>query len=171
MAAVTVQPLPAPSFLRRYLQAGAYVDCYATELPGHVSQARFVEAFYTTWIFKLERAILAWVVDRPSSDAEATGLAHGEVDSFAAWDVERQSDNQLLLRDLHGRTRSWLMAVPVDGPAGATTRLYFGSAVVRVASQGAGKRGGGFRLLLGFHKVYSKVLLATARSRLLAEAA
>jgi hypothetical protein len=40
----------------------------------------------------------------------------------------------------------------------ARTRLYFGSAVVSLSF--------GFRALLGFHKLYSKVLLLAAKSRL-----
>lgn len=156
--------------MRRYVREGAYVDCYSVDLPGQVSQARFVEAFYTTPVFKLERAILALAANRPSTDAQAAQLGHGRLDAFAAWAVEQQSDRQLLLCDLRGRTRSWLMALPMDGPAGASTRLYFGSAVVPVASRGQGKPrlGALFRLLLGFHKRYSKVLLRAARSRLLA---
>ena len=159
--------------MRCYLREGAYVDCYSVDLPGQVSQARFVEAFYTTPLFKLERAILALAVNRPSTDAQAAQLGQGRLNAFAAWAVEQQSDRQLLLCDLHGRTRSWLMALPRDGPAGASTRLYFGSAVVPVASRGQGKPtlGAVFGLLLGFHKRYSKVLLRAARSRLLALAA
>jgi hypothetical protein len=40
----------------------------------------------------------------------------------------------------------------------ARTRLYFGSAVVSLSF--------GFRALLGLHKVYSRVLLHAAKSRL-----
>ena len=157
----------------RYRREGAYVDCYSADLPGPVTQARFVEAFYTTPVFRLERTILALVVNRPSTDAQAAQLGHGHLDLFATWRVEQQSNEQLLLCDLHGRTRSWLMALPMNGPAGASTRLYFGSAIVAAANPGQAKNrlGRGFGLLLGFHKVYSKVLLGAARSRLLAAAA
>jgi len=168
----TPSTLPPESFLQPYLQQGAYVDCYSTRLPGVVTQARFVEAFYTTRLFKLERAILAWVVKRPSTDAQATQLAQGSTDSFAAWNVERQSENQLLLCDLHGRTRSWLMVVADDRSGAAGTRLHFGSAVVPAASGRSGKKrmGTSFSLLLGFHRIYSRALLDAARARLLADA-
>ncbi len=65
MSAILACALPSESFLRRYVREGAYVDCYSVDLPGQVSQARFVEAFYTTPVFKLERAILALAVNRP----------------------------------------------------------------------------------------------------------
>ena len=173
MSALLACSLPADSFLSRYQREGAYVDCYSVDLPGPVTQARFVEAFYTTPVFTLERAILALVVNRPSTEVQAAQLGQGRLDAFAAWRVEQQSNEQLLLCDLHGRTRSWLMALPMNGPAGASTRLYFGSAVVAAANPGQAKnrRGRGFGLLLGFHKVYSKVLLGAACSRLMAAAA
>ncbi|MET0807400.1 MAG: hypothetical protein ABWX93_01450 [Pseudoxanthomonas sp.] len=173
MVAPAASALPPDSYLQPYLQRGAYVDCYSTQLPGLVTQARFVEAFYTTRLFKLERAILAWVVKRPSTDAQARQLALGSADSFAAWHVERQAEDQLLLCDLHGRTRSWLMAVAEDGSGAAGTRLYFGSAVVPAAPGRSGKKrmGTSFNLLLGFHRIYSQGLLGAARARLLADAA
>lgn len=162
--------LPAEALLAKYTRGGAYTDCYATEVPGAVSHARFVEAFYTTPAFKLERLLLAWFASKPSSDAQARQLAEGSRDSFAAWDVEARGADQLLLRDMGGRTRSWLMVAPVAGGA-AATRLYFGSAVVPVISARSGRAemGFAFRALLGFHKIYSKVLLRSARARLALE--
>jgi hypothetical protein len=161
-------PLPASSLLARYrLQTGAYTDCYSTQFEGGVSQAEFVQAFYTTWVFKLERAVLRIAVDRPSTDAQATQLARGQLQAFAAWTVEDRRDDQLLLCDMHGRTRSWLMTAPME--SGGGTRLYFGSAVVPPegsASASAPGIGGGYRFLLGFHKLYSRVLLKAAVARL-----
>ena len=129
MCSILPRPLPDTSLLSRYrLLQGAYTDCYAIEIAGRVSQAEFVEAFYTTWVFKLERTILKWAVAKPSTDAQAALLAQGGLDAFSAWTVEDRSQNQLLLCDLHGRTRSWLMAVPAE--SGNGTQLNFGSAVV-----------------------------------------
>ena len=157
--------LPAHALLRRYLCDGHYADCYVVEVPMAVSQAGFVEAFYTTPLFKIERASLAAAVRKPSSDAEARALARGEREAFAAWTVEDRSDAQLLLADFMGRTRSWLMAEPT-GSGG--TRLHFGSAVVPKRDRDTGRTslGTGFGLMLGFHKLYSRALLASARSRL-----
>jgi hypothetical protein len=160
--------LPVDALLNRYSGSGAFADCYVAEIAGAVSHAEFVEAFYTTAVFKLERLILRLLVSRPSTDAEAQQLAQRKRDSFAAWSVEARATDQLLLSDFRGRTKSWLMvAAPVD--AGAfSTRLYFGSAVVPVRSDGAGRTNLGFvfKALLGFHKLYSRILLKSAVSRL-----
>jgi len=62
----------------------------------------FVEAFYATALFKLERWLLRFLVARPSTDAEAHELARGERYSFAAWSVEARTPDQVLLRDFNG---------------------------------------------------------------------
>jgi len=149
--------LPAGALLQRYRDQGAYTDCFAIDVPGQVAHAAYVEAFYTTAVFKLERLLLALFVARPSRDAEARELASGQRQQFAAWSVEGRAPGQLLMCDYAGSTRSWLMAVP----AGQGTRLYFGSAVVR------SRQGGVFRALLGFHKLYSRILLRAAVARVL----
>jgi hypothetical protein len=161
-------PLPDEALLRVYTRNGAFTDCYATELPGIFSHAQYVQAFYTTWVFKLERVILKWAVARPSTDDQARQLAQGSIDAFSAWRVESRSENQLLMADFQGRTRSWLMVVPVPGGDKARTRLYFGSAVVpeRDSVTGTSTLGFVFSALMGFHKLYSHVLLYAARSRL-----
>jgi len=157
--------LPAGALLERYRGDGGFTDCYAADLPRRVDRAEFVEAFYTTALFKLERFVLRVFVDRPSSDVEAARLGRGELDAFAAWSVEGRTADQLLLADLAGRTRSWLMVVPL-GDVG--TRLFFGSAVVarRSARTGRASMGWTFRALLGFHRLYSRALLRAARARL-----
>lgn len=155
--------LPAEALLQRYRASGAYADCYCVDVSHAVLHADYVQAFYTTAVFKLERLILRWFAARPSTDAQAVSLARGETDVFAAWSVEGRAPNQLLLCDFTRRTRSWLMAAPL--PSG--TRLYFGSAVVPLHDRhGAPRLGLGFTALLGFHRLYSRVLLSAARSRL-----
>jgi hypothetical protein len=163
--------LPEGALLSVYQRPGCYADCYRTELAGTVTQAQFVSAFYTTPVFRLERWILQWVASRPSEDAEATELAEGRSDRFAAWQVEGRRPEQLLLTDFLGRTRSWLMVVPAAD--GARTLLYFGSAVVPKSGGGnaPGSLGLGFRALLGFHQLYSRVLLQAAKWRLARRAA
>ena len=161
--------LPNDSLLRKYDDSGAYTDCYSTEVAWSVSQAQYIGAFYTTWVFKLERLLLALFVSKPSTDFQAKALAAGELDSFAAWTVEGRTADQLLMCDFQGRTRSWLMSAPVPGDGSTGTRLYFGSAVVPVANPRSGRKAMGFAFsaLLGFHKIYSRVLLRAAVSRLL----
>jgi len=159
--------LPTGALLSRYLGSGAYADCYVAEIARTVSHAEFVEAFYTTMVFKLERLILRLLVSRPSTDAQATQLAQGTLSSFAAWSVEGRAPDQLLLSDFTGRTKSWLMVKP-ESAESTGTRLFFGSAVVPVRDPTSGRPSLGFMFsaLLGFHKVYSRVLLHAARSRL-----
>jgi hypothetical protein len=133
-----------------------------------VTHAEYVAAFYTTPLFKLERLILAWLVARPSTDAQARALAAGTLNAFAAWTVEARADDQLLLSDFRGRTRSWLMVEETLINRVPGTRLYFGSAVVPVTDRKSGQATLGFayRALLGFHELYSRALLQSANSRL-----
>lgn len=161
MSAINASPLPDSALLARYQRDGAYADCYATDLGFAATHAQFVTAFYTTWLFKLERLILKWTLSRPSSDAQAAELAAGRIDEFAAWRVEARAPDQLLLADIHGRTRSWLMVTPLNSGG---TRLYFGSAVVPHGARAS--LGIGFRALLGLHRLYSVALLSAARARL-----
>jgi hypothetical protein len=163
---VRVCEVPQNSLLSRYVASGAYADCYITELPAQVTHAQFVEAFYTTALFKLERLLLGLFLARPSTDAQAKQLAEGQLSSFAAWSVESRAENQVVLAA--GRTRSWLMVTAGSRALPACTHLFFGSAVVPPRSS-SGTRGGMglvFTALLGFHKAYSRALLLSARRRL-----
>ena len=163
--------LPEGALLNSYSNSGAYTDCYRTEIPGSVTHVQYVHAFYTTFLFKLERMILDWLVSKPSADHEVEQLAEGSTNLFAAWQVESRVENQLLLSDFRGRTRSWLMVAPVDLGRDRGTYLYFGSAVTAVQNPATGRMtlGWGFRALLGFHKIYSRLLLYSARLRLKAK--
>ena len=143
--------LPEVALLQEYVAAGAYTDCFSTEILSDVSLAKFVAAFYTTWLFKLERFILRVAIGKPSTDVEAREVALGEIDRFAAWYVEARADQQLLMSDFRDHTRSWFMVAP--------GRLYFGSAVIP-------KDRPSYKLLLGLHRLYSRALLAAAKSRL-----
>ncbi len=163
-SAVAPCELPQDALLRRYSVDGSYADCYVAVTAAPVSHATFVEAFYTTPLFKLERMLLSWFAGRPSTDDQARQLSAGTLDAFAAWSVEERSANQLLLADVSGRTKSWLMSAPADGG----TRLLFGSAIVPAARAARATRSPGtvFRVLLRFHKLYSHLLLRAAKSRL-----
>ena len=93
MSSVQVWVLPQQALLAKYAQGGNYTDCYAAEVARPVSLAEYVEAFYTTALFKLERLLLAWFTSKPSSDAQAKELASGALGAFAAWRVEERSAN------------------------------------------------------------------------------
>ena len=105
---------------------------------------------------------------KPSTDVQASQLANGLSDKFAAWHVENRSKNEILMCDLRGRTRSWLMVIPVDTVGETRTRLYFGSAVVPTRNPKTREPSLGFifQALLGFHKAYSVLLLYSAKSRI-----
>jgi hypothetical protein len=165
MPSVLSAPLPPHALLATYRESGAYTDGYVTTLDRPVALASYIDAFYTTPLFKLERLILAAFAGRPSTDLQARQLAIGQLDTFAAWRVEARQADQILLADLSGRTRSWLMVAPSEGGG---TQLYFGSAVVPVADPASGQRrmGLAFRALLGFHTLYSRALLFSARRKL-----
>jgi len=163
----TVQPCvnPEDALLNRYNRLGGYTDCYSVEVPFLVPFGTFVEAFYTTWIFKLERLILKLLVAKPSSDAQARQLAKGKINKFAAWTVEDKADNQLMMCDFQKKTRSFFMVRPHGENS---TRLFFGSAIVATeqSKQGDPTLSLFFKCLLGFHKYYSIILLSAARRKL-----
>lgn len=166
MDVAALKHLPASSLLQTYAQKRAYTDAYRLDLHVAVSLAEFIDAFYTTWLFKLERRVLATLVAKSSSDAQAAALAAGERTKFAAWTVEARADDQIVMCDYMSKTRSWLMCVP--GETGGTS-LSFGSAIVpeRILPDGRVDLGFEFHLLLGFHKLYSVALLKAAGQSLL----
>ena len=159
------EPIPPQALHAHYERQGAYLDCYAADIDRVVSLPQFVEAFYTSWLFRLERWILGWAVNKPSTDSQAREIARGRRQDFAAWAQEARGTEQLLMCDFLGATRSWVRVTP---GAGSGTRLHFGSVVTsrRNSRTGQLELGRSYRLLLGFHKLYSRALLAAARARL-----
>jgi hypothetical protein len=157
--------VPAQTLLDRYLVNGAYADCYTTEVSGSLSLPEYIFSFYTTPLFKVERLILRFTVSKPSTDVQARQLGEGKIHKFAAWHVEQRSKNELLMCDFLERTRSWFKVIPIGQ---TRTQLYFGSAVSSRQNPTTGKLslGFGFRALLGFHKIYSMLLLHSVRLRI-----
>jgi hypothetical protein len=166
MARVRSHAVPERALHAKYGRDGGYADCFVTEVARAVTHAEFVAAFYTTWLFNLERFFLTWTVDKPSTDSEVHALARGERTTFAAWSLEDRAPDQLLMRDYLGKTRSWFMVEPRGDAAG--TRLYFGTGIAAITDRkSGGKRlSGGFNARLGFHKLYARALLSCARARL-----
>jgi hypothetical protein len=166
--------LPENALLKAYQQSDAHTDCYTTDVSFKVSHEQYVQAFYSTTIFKLERKILQWALAKPSSDQDVILLANGKLETFAVWDVEKRGAEQLLMCDHFKRTRSWLMVETIKSDDNIIsnnnnkTRLYFGSAVVPLKHDKAGKPSFGFMFhaLSLFHKAYSIALLYSAKSRL-----
>ncbi|MFK7835851.1 MAG: hypothetical protein AB8B60_06500 [Sulfitobacter sp.] len=154
-------PVPRDAFLARYVDQGAtYTDCFEVMHPGAVALPEFVEAFYTTWLFRLERLVLSVSQRRLIRDSDAAALASGAADSFAVWDVEDRGTTQVLLRDVSGHTLSYLAVAPKDG---GVTRLLFGSVVV--PAPGAALPGW-VRLTIPLHRFYSKLLLRAAERKM-----
>ena len=154
---VQITALPEDALLQVYAQQpDCYTDCFSATVPRDVDLPEFTTAFYSGWLFGLERMILKLVANRPSTTADIAALASGETDKFAAWSVEGREPGQILLCDMHGRTRSWLCVAP----EGANTRVYFGSAVT--PPPGESDLGFVFKSLLRFHKLYSRALLSAA---------
>jgi hypothetical protein len=169
--AASIQPcrLPAEALLAKYAGPGAYTDCYALDVAGAVSHAEYVEAFYTGTTIKIELLLPDLLFSKPGTDIQAKQLAIGKIEKFSGWRVEARNADQLLMCDLGGKTRSWLMVAPQSEGAAPATRLYFGSAVLARGTKASGepRMGAMFTSLLWFHKLYSRVLLDDARARLL----
>lgn len=157
MAGVHEVPVPPDSLLGGYSARG-YVDAWAVTLDRPLGLAAFIRAFYESRAFRPERIVLGFAGLRGSA-ADLEALAEGGGTRFAAWTVEARRSDQVLLAA--GRTRSWLAVAPA--PAGCTLR--FGSAVVACDD---GRLGPAFAALLGFHRVYSRLLLVSAVRRLAA---
>ena len=161
MPDVTPMPVPTDALLQRYVgRAGCYTDCFAVTLPRQVVLPEFITAFYTTWLFGLERAVLAVALRRRIRNSDVAALASGTTDRFAAWTVEARQKDQILLCDITGSTRSFLA---VEAAAHGGTRLLFGSAVVPSKS---GELSRVVKLLTPLHQFYSRSLLRTACHKL-----
>lgn len=166
MNRIRQETLPETALLRRNATGANYTDCFVLDVPQPVPLSRLLLAFYTTWLFRMERTVLT-LAARPSTDRQALALASAESETFAAWQVEARAADQIHLCDMTGRTRSWFMvAGRPDGLSG--TRLFFGSAIVAVPDRHGGPMTIGplFRALTGAHVFYSRALLRAAASRL-----
>ena len=166
MSTVTRDSVPADTLLVTYKGGrhperwGRYADCFSVSVERAVTLPEFVFAFYTSPPFKAERLVLRVLLGASSTDEQALALATGTENSFAVWRVGDRTATQLLMCDRYERTRSWFRVVPLDN---GSTRMQFGSAVAdRSGPQGSREMGSGFGLLLGFHVVYSKILLRAA---------
>jgi hypothetical protein len=144
---------------------GTYADCFAVTVDREVDLNDFVIAFYTSPLFRIEGFILHTLIGVSSSVPEARAVAGGSSDKFSAWYVGQRTATQLLMCDRYERTRSWFCVAPA---AGGGTRLRFGSAVAaqRDKKTGIAALRGGTRWLLGFHILYSKLLLHAAKRNL-----
>jgi hypothetical protein len=172
MFSIAQEKVPEESLLKTY-QGGArpdrwgrQSDCFSVSVDRAVSLADFVCAFYCSPVFRVERWLLRALAGAPSSDAQVHAVAEGNGTSFAIWQVGERTETQLLMCDRYEKTRSWFRVVP---SADRKTILQFGSAVAakRDGRTGTASMSAGFRLLMGFHVLYSQVLLNAARRRVM----
>ncbi len=158
------QAVPRNTLLDRYAHDSAgnalpnYTDCFAASVDFQPDLETWVSAFYSTPLFRLERLILS-MFGHGSSDADLAELIEGRRTGFAAWTVEDRRDDELLMKDVTGRTRSWFMVREQDETG---SMLFFGSAVVARGSKSTSRR----RLLYRLHRFYSRALIRAARRRL-----
>ena len=162
--------IPDASLLAAYAhapEAGTvpnYCDCYSTRIDASISLSDFLYAFYTSPAFRIERKLLALALRVSSADEDARALATGQSQRFSAWIVENRRDNEILLRFPASGTGSWLMVRPYSDEGFDSTELLFGSVVFPKTPDTP--FGVIFHTLTGFHRFYSRLLLNSARKRL-----
>lgn len=61
--------LPDRALSKHYEKKGSYTDCFFIDIPRKVSSEAYLEARYTTSLFKVERRILSLFVRRHSTNA------------------------------------------------------------------------------------------------------
>ena len=157
---VQTQPPKGSLIDERAVALGYYADAFCVDVVGEISINQFVEAFYTTPLFKAERLILRVFAGAGTTDAQAASVAAGTSQKFAVWTQEAHTANEMLMDA--GSTKSWFCTEPIE----AGTRLWFGSVVMPRDPQKGPEMGFGFRALLGAHVFYSHLLLKAAARRL-----
>ncbi len=169
MSKIIEAEIPSDVLPAKYVDEGAFVDCYYIEIPKDVSLAQYIEAFYTSSLFKVERGILSLVASKSAVDSDAVELSLGESERYSIWTVENRASNQILLCDFTKNTRSWLMVESLKTSDIVTTRLFFGSVVIpkKISANGDSSFGVLFHSLSWFHQIYSKALLNAAYKKLL----
>jgi hypothetical protein len=169
---VTQQSVPVDSLLNTY-RGGPHPerwvsqgDCFSLTVDRVVTLKEFVVAFYTSPVFRVERLILLILAGAPATDSDVRSVADGSGTLFAIWRVGERTTTQLLMCDRFEKTRSWFQVVPMESGA---TELRFGSAVAvsRNRATGAMSMRWRFRWLMGFHVLYSRILLNAAWRKLL----
>lgn len=157
---VTAVPLPDWALLQRHATVpDRYTDSFAVDVEKVITLSDYARAFYGSWVFGLERAILMTAYRRRMPVGDALKIAEGQGERFAVWQLEARCEDEMLLADDSGRTRSWLAIEPF----GQRTRLWFGSAVL---PKPGSEISGLVNALMPVHKLYSRVLLGAARRRI-----
>ncbi|APG49136.1 hypothetical protein [Phaeobacter porticola] len=162
MRQVEENGIPEGSLLQQFAERpGFHVDAFVAHVGFTPSLNDYIVAMFDSRVFRIERALLALAAFKPTFKEGVAALAAAESDRLASWKTVQRTEQELLMEVEKGRVRTWLMVEPAQGGA---SKLWFGSAVVPKPAQ-TGKAGGigfVFRTLMGFHKLYSRVLLRAA---------
>ena len=145
---------------------GCSADAFKDNVKFPVSLEEFIQAFFGSNAFQMERTLLKIIGKPYVSPADIKALAASQQTQFAIWQVEAQSDHEIMLKVGNGPIRSWLMVLPEQN---GKTSLYFGSAVLPQdkTKNGTPQIGFLFRALIGFHNFYSRLLLNSATKKLI----
>jgi hypothetical protein len=168
MTLIKTGKIPEDGLLKPYAQRlGCYTDCFLVDVPRRVELFEYVSVFFNTPVFRLERKLLSVLAASPSDYKDVVDLANGASDTLAIWKVEARNETQLIMAVGEGPIRTWLMCQNNDIDSG-TTRLYFGSAVLPTEQSTSEdpKLGRMFHITLGFHKLYSRILLGSTKRKL-----
>lgn len=152
---------PDAALIREYARLpGGYVDCFYADVGGRVTLSDYIEAFFSTPVFRAERLMLNLTANGRSNRQSASELASGSSDKMAIWTTQARDDAQILMIAGNGPVFTWLMVEEAQTDA-FSSRLYFGSAVLPTATgkDGTPKMAAGFRVFLGLHIFYSRLLL------------
>jgi len=167
MFTVSQCPLPHDTLLHRYENGpGHHTDCFETEVAQGVSLPDYIEAFFNSPILRIERKLLGLAMLKSNYD-DVVLLAQGRSDHIAGWQTEDRADQEILLTVMGGGVRTWLKVIPEEDHS----RLLFGSAVVPpddapVDETGAPKMAWWVQGLMGFHRLYSHIVLGAAKWQL-----
>jgi len=159
--------IPTHSFMQPFTEIeGCSADAFKSSVEFPVALEEFIQAFFGSTAFQMERTLLKIMGKPYVSPADIKALAAGQQAQFAIWQVKERSDHEIMLKVGDGPIRSWLMVLPEQN---GKTSLYFGSAVL---PQGKTKNGTPqigflFRTLIGFHNFYSRLLLNSAIKKLI----
>ncbi len=159
--------IPPQSAFARYLEVpGAYADCYAIKVKGAAKLEGYTNAFFSTWLFRLELLVLRLFGSSNVTEQDRENLARGASDQFGLWRVETRDQDEMVLSVGDGPIRTWLRVQP-DRDDPSATLLVFGSAVLPRHQN----RDGTQRLdritqaLTPIHQAYSILLLRAAAQR------
>lgn len=148
----------------RYSSEYHYTDSFMYESTENISFESFIHSFYVSKVFKLERFLLRLFLRKSITDGMAEELAKGERDNYAAWNEEYRNDNQLLMADITGSTKSWFMVEKHSNGC----KLYFGTVVMSKKDKAGQPKSPMplFSWTVPAHKFYSKALLWSAKKQL-----